>query len=270
MATAVPGSAELVPVWQVWGQGPEDSGNGLISLKVLACGTLGPGHTHATCPAMCTMPGCGSSMWAVVTISSASFSPPSLCHTEVTRPDPLTQQQGLFIASAAPFFQAGTVAWRVVGGGWCRAMARHNFLFTASALRGIRLQREWLEWEDWRQAVARRRCRSHKNPAKACARLLGPRHRCRDPTVHSALFDGDLQRVQALFQDEEAANGIMATVSNQLAWSAEQGRGGPSLQRWGDLGPRPHSCICCPQPPSPPRCVLNSSLDESTPPSPGL
>uniref|UniRef100_A0A286XZQ2 Ankyrin repeat and SOCS box containing 16 n=1 Tax=Cavia porcellus TaxID=10141 RepID=A0A286XZQ2_CAVPO len=102
-------------------------------------------------------------------------------------------------------------------------MARHNFLFTASALRGIRLQREWLEWEDWRQAVARRRCRSHKNPAKACARLLGPRHRCRDPTVHSALFDGDLQRVQALFQDEEAANGIMATVSNQLAWSAEQG-----------------------------------------------
>lgn len=42
--------------------------------------------------------------------------------------------------------------------------------------------------------------------------------------VHSALFSGDLQQVQALFQDEDTANMIVETVSNQLAWSAEQGR----------------------------------------------
>ncbi|EPY88884.1 hypothetical protein CB1_000148003 [Camelus ferus] len=50
-----------------------------------------------------------------------------------------------------------------------------------------------------------------------------PRRSCRDPAVHNALFSGDLQQIQALFQDEDAANMIVETVSNQLAWSAEQG-----------------------------------------------
>uniref|UniRef100_A0A8C2W566 ASB16 n=2 Tax=Chinchilla lanigera TaxID=34839 RepID=A0A8C2W566_CHILA len=101
-------------------------------------------------------------------------------------------------------------------------MAGQSFPFTTSALRSLRLQREWLEWEDRRRAVARR-CRSHRDPAEARVQLAKPHRRCRDPAVHSALFAGDLQQVQALFQDEEAANMIVETVSNQLAWSAEQG-----------------------------------------------
>ncbi|KAM5272785.1 ankyrin repeat and SOCS box protein 16 [Ctenodactylus gundi] len=101
-------------------------------------------------------------------------------------------------------------------------MARETFPFTSSALRALRLQREWLEWEDRRRAAARQ-CRSHRWPLRTETRLTRPRHCCRDPAVHNALFSGDLQQIQALFQDEEVANMIVETVSNQLAWSAEQG-----------------------------------------------
>uniref|UniRef100_F6PWU4 Ankyrin repeat and SOCS box containing 16 n=1 Tax=Equus caballus TaxID=9796 RepID=F6PWU4_HORSE len=83
-------------------------------------------------------------------------------------------------------------------------------------------QREWLEWEDRRRAAARQ-CRSHRCPPSSQAHLTRPRRSCRDPAVHNALFSGDLQQVQALFQDEDTANMIVETVSNQLAWSAEQG-----------------------------------------------
>lgn len=103
-------------------------------------------------------------------------------------------------------------------------MAGESFPFTSSTLRALRLQREWLEWEDRRRAAAHQ-CRSHRYLTGPQARLTRPRHRsCRDPAVHNALFSGDLQQVQILFQDEEAANMIVETVSNQLAWSAEQGR----------------------------------------------
>ncbi|XP_003786330.1 ankyrin repeat and SOCS box protein 16 [Otolemur garnettii] len=101
-------------------------------------------------------------------------------------------------------------------------MARETFPFTSSTLRSLRLQQEWLEWDDRRRAAAQQ-SRSHRCPLSAQARLTRPRHTCRDPAVHNALFSGDLQQVQALFQDEEAANMIVEMVSNQLAWSAEQG-----------------------------------------------
>lgn len=102
-------------------------------------------------------------------------------------------------------------------------MAEETFPFTSSTLRSLRLQREWLEWEDRRRAAAQR-CRSQRCPSSSRARLTRPRRSCRDPAVHNALFSGDLQQIQALFQDEDAANMIVETVSNQLAWSAEQGR----------------------------------------------
>ncbi|XP_075415787.1 ankyrin repeat and SOCS box protein 16 [Tenrec ecaudatus] len=104
-------------------------------------------------------------------------------------------------------------------------MARETFPFTSSTLRSLRLQREWLEWDDRRRALAQQ-CRRHRcptSPSTQLTRLTRPRCTCRDPVVHNALFSGDLQQVQALFQDEEAANLIVETVSNQLAWSAEQG-----------------------------------------------
>nr|XP_020020263.1 ankyrin repeat and SOCS box protein 16 [Castor canadensis] len=101
-------------------------------------------------------------------------------------------------------------------------MAGETFPFTSSTLRALRLQREWLEWEDRRRAAAQQ-CRSHRCFSSPTARLTRPRRSCRDPAVHNALFSGDLQQVQTLFQDEEATNMIVETVSNQLAWSAEQG-----------------------------------------------
>uniref|UniRef100_K7ELE0 Ankyrin repeat and SOCS box containing 16 n=1 Tax=Homo sapiens TaxID=9606 RepID=K7ELE0_HUMAN len=101
-------------------------------------------------------------------------------------------------------------------------MARETFPFTSSMLRSLRLQQEWLEWEDRRRAAAQQ-CRSRRCPSSPRARLTRPHRSCRDPAVHQALFSGNLQQVQALFQDEEAANMIVETVSNQLAWSAEQG-----------------------------------------------
>nr|XP_008518858.1 PREDICTED: LOW QUALITY PROTEIN: ankyrin repeat and SOCS box protein 16 [Equus przewalskii] len=102
-------------------------------------------------------------------------------------------------------------------------MAEESFPFTSSTLRSLRLQREWLEWEDRRGRAAARQCRSHRCPPSSQAHLTRPRRSCRDPAVHNALFSGDLQQVQALFQDEDTANMIVETVSNQLAWSAEQG-----------------------------------------------
>ncbi|XP_008147499.2 ankyrin repeat and SOCS box protein 16 [Eptesicus fuscus] len=101
-------------------------------------------------------------------------------------------------------------------------MAEETFPFTSATLRSLRLQREWLEWEDRRRAAAQL-CRSQRCPPSSLARLARPRRSCRDPAVHNALFSGNLQQVQALFQDEDAANMIVETVSNQLAWSPEQG-----------------------------------------------
>ncbi|XP_035927175.2 ankyrin repeat and SOCS box protein 16 [Halichoerus grypus] len=101
-------------------------------------------------------------------------------------------------------------------------MAEETFPFTSSTRRALRLQQEWLEWEDRRRAAAQQ-CRSQRCPPSARARLTRPRRCCRDPAVHNALFSGDLRQVQALFQEEDAANMIVETVSNQLAWSAEQG-----------------------------------------------
>lgn len=102
-------------------------------------------------------------------------------------------------------------------------MAEGTFPFTSATLRSLRLQREWLEWED-RRRVAAQLCRSQRCPPSSLARLTRPRRSCRDPVVHNALFSGNLQQVQALFQDENAANMIVETESNQLAWSPEQGR----------------------------------------------
>lgn len=102
-------------------------------------------------------------------------------------------------------------------------MAEETFPFTSATLRSLRLQREWLEWEDRRRAAAQL-CRSQRCPPSSLARLARPRRSCRDPAVHNALFSGNLQQVQALFQDEDTANMIVETVSNQLAWSPEQGR----------------------------------------------
>lgn len=103
-------------------------------------------------------------------------------------------------------------------------MARETFPFTSSTLRSLRLQQEWLEWEDRRRAAAWQRF-NRRCPPSTRTQLTRTSCYCRDPAVHNALFVGDLQRIQALFQDEATANMIVETVSDQLAWSAELGKG---------------------------------------------
>ncbi|KAM8811960.1 LOW QUALITY PROTEIN: ankyrin repeat and SOCS box protein 16 [Rhynchonycteris naso] len=101
-------------------------------------------------------------------------------------------------------------------------MAEETFHFTSSTLRSLHLQQEQLEWEDRCRAAAQQH-RSQRCLPSSQAPLARPHHSCRDPAVHNALFSGNLQQVQALFQDENAANMIVETVNNQLTWSPEQG-----------------------------------------------
>ncbi|NWT08148.1 ASB16 protein, partial [Vireo altiloquus] len=99
-------------------------------------------------------------------------------------------------------------------------MAHETFAFSSSALRSLRLQRELLEREDRRRALAResasRRFRAPPSPPQR-------RRFCRDPAVHNALYAGDLPRVQSIFKDEDTANLVLEMVSEELVWSPEQG-----------------------------------------------
>ncbi|XP_068775578.1 ankyrin repeat and SOCS box protein 16 isoform X2 [Struthio camelus] len=106
-------------------------------------------------------------------------------------------------------------------------MSQETFAFTSSALRSLRLQRELLELEERRRALARESATRRFLPPRASAQLApAPARRpqrCRDPAVHNALYAGDLLRVKSIFKDENAANLIMETVSEELAWSPELG-----------------------------------------------
>ncbi|XP_064030788.1 ankyrin repeat and SOCS box protein 16 [Pogoniulus pusillus] len=104
-------------------------------------------------------------------------------------------------------------------------MAQETFAFTSSALRSLRLQRELLEQEDRRRALARESA-TRRFLAASPRPPLSPlrRHQyCRDPAVHNALYAGDLLRVKSIFQDETTSNMVMETVSEELVWSPEQG-----------------------------------------------
>ncbi|NXW74856.1 ASB16 protein, partial [Hirundo rustica] len=104
-------------------------------------------------------------------------------------------------------------------------MAHETFAFSSSALRSLRLQRELLEREDRRRALARQSASRRFLPGTPRAPPSPPRRRqvCRDPAVHNALFAGDLPRVQSIFKDEAAANLVLEMVSEELVWSPEQG-----------------------------------------------
>ncbi|NXC36269.1 ASB16 protein, partial [Campylorhamphus procurvoides] len=101
-------------------------------------------------------------------------------------------------------------------------MAHETFAFSSSALRSLRLQRELLEREDRRRALARERATRRFLPETP---QTPPRRRqyCRDPAVHNALYAGDLPRVQSIFKDEATVNLVLEMVSEELVWSPEQG-----------------------------------------------
>uniref|UniRef100_A0A8C5ISU7 Ankyrin repeat and SOCS box containing 16 n=1 Tax=Junco hyemalis TaxID=40217 RepID=A0A8C5ISU7_JUNHY len=103
-------------------------------------------------------------------------------------------------------------------------MAHESFAFSPSALRSLRLQRELLERDERRRALARGSAERRLPPGTPPS---PPRRRqvCRDPAVHNALYAGDLRRVQSIFRDEATANVVLETVSEELVWSPEQGTG---------------------------------------------
>ena len=116
-------------------------------------------------------------------------------------------------------------------------MAQETFAFTSSALRSLRLQRELLEQEDRRRALAWESATRRFLPA-APRRPLTPARRtqyCRDPAVHNALYTGDLVRIKSIFTDETTANLVLETVSEELVWSPEQGMGPGAA--WGRGAP---------------------------------
>nr|XP_047912841.1 LOW QUALITY PROTEIN: ankyrin repeat and SOCS box protein 16-like [Anser cygnoides] len=104
-------------------------------------------------------------------------------------------------------------------------MAQETFAFSSSALRSLRLQRELLEQEERRRALARESATRRLLPAATRPPLAPPRRPqyCRDPAVHNALYTGDLERVKSIFKDEATANMVLETVSEELVWSPEQG-----------------------------------------------
>lgn len=111
-------------------------------------------------------------------------------------------------------------------------MAHESFAFSSSALRSLRLQRELLDREDRRRALARDSASRRFLPGSPGSGLCRappspPRRRqiCRDPAVHNALYAGDLPRVQSIFRDEATANLVLEMVSEELVWSPEQGTG---------------------------------------------
>ncbi|NXB02868.1 ASB16 protein, partial [Cnemophilus loriae] len=95
-------------------------------------------------------------------------------------------------------------------------MAHESFAFSSSALRSLRLQRELLEREDRRRALARELASRRFLPGSPRAPPTPPRRR-------HALYAGDLPRVQSTFRDEATANVVLEMVSEELVWSPEQG-----------------------------------------------
>ncbi|NXN85277.1 ASB16 protein, partial [Bombycilla garrulus] len=102
-------------------------------------------------------------------------------------------------------------------------MAHESFAFSPSALRSLRLQRELLEREERRRALARASASLRFLPGTPRAPPARRRQVCRDPAVHNALFAGDLPRVQNIFRDEATANLVLEMVIEELVWSPEQG-----------------------------------------------
>lgn len=114
-------------------------------------------------------------------------------------------------------------------------MAQETFAFSSSALRSLRLQRELLEREDRRRALARESATRRflpENPRPTPSPLRRPQY-CRDPTVHNALYTGDLLRIKSIFKDETTTNLVMETVSEELVWEPEQGTGLGGCMGWG-------------------------------------
>ncbi|XP_018408212.1 PREDICTED: ankyrin repeat and SOCS box protein 16 [Nanorana parkeri] len=104
-------------------------------------------------------------------------------------------------------------------------MSRETFPFTAATLRSLQWQREQLEYEDRRRAVNRqcltRRLQTGRSAFQPPASQR--RHYCRDTAIHNALYTGDMERIKVIFKEQDSAEVVVETVSEELQWSPDIG-----------------------------------------------
>ncbi|XP_061761471.1 ankyrin repeat and SOCS box protein 16 isoform X1 [Nerophis ophidion] len=109
-------------------------------------------------------------------------------------------------------------------------MSKDTFPFTATTLRSLRLEQEFQDWEDARQALAHRRSvsraplpRAPRQPRLQEVRAPPPQARCRDPAVHNTFMCGDIKGVYAVLKDPAMVNALMETVHEEMVWAPEMG-----------------------------------------------
>ncbi|KAM8946550.1 ankyrin repeat and SOCS box protein 16 [Pelodytes ibericus] len=104
-------------------------------------------------------------------------------------------------------------------------MSRDTFPFTFGTLRALQRQKEQMECED-RRREASRQCLTRKAliPSRNVRPPTSRRHRyCRDAAIHNALYTGDCERLKGIFREDDSAEVLVETVSEELQWSPEMG-----------------------------------------------
>ncbi|KAJ8389962.1 hypothetical protein AAFF_G00112470 [Aldrovandia affinis] len=110
-------------------------------------------------------------------------------------------------------------------------MSKDTFAFSSASLRSLRLEQEFQDWEDARQALAHRRALTRAPlppaPRRPERRQQGPLARtpqlCRDPVVHNTFLCGDITRVYAVLRDPAMVYALMETVQEEMVWAPEMG-----------------------------------------------
>ncbi|XP_040186754.1 ankyrin repeat and SOCS box protein 16 [Rana temporaria] len=104
-------------------------------------------------------------------------------------------------------------------------MSRETFPFTTTALRSLQWQREQLENEDRRRAVSRQCLARRLQTDRSAYRPPASQRRqyCRDAAIHNALYTGDIERIKVIFREQDSAEVVVETVSEELQWSPDIG-----------------------------------------------
>ncbi|XP_024258935.2 LOW QUALITY PROTEIN: ankyrin repeat and SOCS box protein 16-like [Oncorhynchus tshawytscha] len=112
-------------------------------------------------------------------------------------------------------------------------MSKDTFAFSSAALHSLKVDQEWKEWQDKRQALAHRRAMSR--PPVSRASRPPPRQqrglqeiwvyeaRCRDTTIHNTFMCGDMKGVHTVLKDPCMVNALMETVHEEMVWAPELG-----------------------------------------------
>ncbi|XP_047426957.1 ankyrin repeat and SOCS box protein 16 [Mugil cephalus] len=113
-------------------------------------------------------------------------------------------------------------------------MSKDTFPFSSNSLRSLRLEQEFQEWENARQALAHRRAmtraplpRAPRPPPRQQrlqeVRAPPPQARCRDTAIHNTFMCGDMKGVYAVLKDPAMVNALMETVHEEMVWTPEMG-----------------------------------------------